>query len=269
MINGSYSGLYALTEQIDGRFTRTHFPNGEGNLYKEIWPIDFNGQAMSESKYLAKLKTNEGENANVTLMRRFGEAIAASPEEQLQEVVERWMDKDRIVAFAVVDRAIRNDDGPFHWYCAGAMCFNHNYYWYEDPIAERFHLIPWDLDSTFENIIEAANPMTPIADAWGQSRSDCEPFGYGPFRMPQRSAACDKLTKAWTMYESEYADLKARFNAGPFSTAQVTAHLDAWVAQVREATEEAIKHHDDALSISAWEKAVADLRTSLEYARTN
>jgi spore coat protein CotH len=35
-INGKYAGLFAHIEQIDGRFTRYHFKNGKGNLYKEV-----------------------------------------------------------------------------------------------------------------------------------------------------------------------------------------------------------------------------------------
>ena len=46
IINGQFNGIYALTEQIDGRFTRENFDDGTGNLYKEIWPITNSGVAM-------------------------------------------------------------------------------------------------------------------------------------------------------------------------------------------------------------------------------
>ena len=60
------------------------------------------------------------------------------------------MNIDEIMSYAVVDRAIRNDDGAFHWYCSGSDCDPHNYYWYEDPTNRQMHLIPWDLDNAFE-----------------------------------------------------------------------------------------------------------------------
>ena len=46
IINGQFNGIYALTEQIDGRFTRENFDDGTGNLYKEIWPITNSGVPM-------------------------------------------------------------------------------------------------------------------------------------------------------------------------------------------------------------------------------
>ena len=129
-------------------------------------------------------------------MLAFGSEIANASESELSDVISKRMDISEIMAFAVVDRAIKNDDGPFHWYCGGVNCSNHNYYWYEDPVAQTFHLIPWDMDVSFQNIKGDKNPITQIADAWGKVRADCDPFNHGPFNIPQRSAACDKLSRA-------------------------------------------------------------------------
>ena len=60
-----------------------------------------------------------------------------------------------------VDRTIRHDDGPFHWYCDDgtvARCGNHNFF-YEDPTAGSITMIPWDLDSAFSNILGDGNPL--------------------------------------------------------------------------------------------------------------
>ncbi|MBT5705870.1 MAG: hypothetical protein HOI66_06045, partial [Verrucomicrobia bacterium] len=195
VINGKFSGLYALTEQIDGRFTRHHFDEGKGNLYKEVWPLNADGHAQNEAAYISKLKTNEDEDPSVNLIQTFANEIAAASDTDVPEIISRWMNVGEIVSFAAVDRAIRNDDGPFHWYVFGGFTTNHNFYWYEEPTKKQHHLIPWDLDNAFENIISNANPVTPIADAWGKVRASCEPFNYGPFNIQQRSASCDKLTK--------------------------------------------------------------------------
>jgi len=181
IINDKYSGLFALTEQIDGRFTRYNFNDGEGNLYKEVWPISMNGVPQSDRVYINALRTNEDDNPSIDIIKNFAQQISDGDSVDIQNVISESMDVTEILSVAVVDRMIRNDDGPFHWYCEDGKCSNHNYYWYEEPTNEKLHLIPWDLDNAFENIISNANPVTPIADDWGHATANCEPFGYGVF----------------------------------------------------------------------------------------
>lgn len=268
IINGVHTGLYALTEQIDGRFARHNFEDGTGNVYKEVWPLTSDGQAQASSELLKALKTNEDENPSVALMREFAQEIADAEGSEAQAVVSKWMNVNEIISYAVVDRAIRADDGPFHWYCGGGnSCSNHNYYWYEDPTEKRMHLLPWDMDNAFENIAFNKNPVTPIADDWGKTRANCNSFPFGLFGLRQRSAACDKLIAAWAMFETEYEQIKADFKAGPFAEARVNALLDTWSAQIRPAIIEADRQHQDAISLSAWEDAVNGLKADLGVAR--
>jgi len=269
IINGEYIGVFALTEQIDGRFSRYHFDNGKGNLYKEVWPLDMYGQVQQDEVYLRNLKTNEDENPRVEMIKGFAQEISTADSEFLKEVIRQWMNVEEIIAFAVVDRTIRNDDGPFHWYCDNGNCSNHNYYWYEEPVANKIHLIPWDLDNAFENIIKNANPVTPIADDWGEITANCDPFRYELFSIQQRSAACDKLTAGWVSFIEEYDQIKMQFIDGPFSESRVNNQLDTWEAQIRASTLEASEEHNDAHSIAEWESGLRKLKESLTFARQN
>lgn len=269
MINGEFSGLYALTEQIDGRFTRYNFDNGEGNLYKEIWPLKMNGQPFSESNYIAALKTNEDENPSAEMIRTFATEISQANDDDIQSVIEKWMNVDEIISYAVVDRTIRVDDGPFHWYCDGNSCSPHNFYWYEEPTEGTVHLIPWDMDNAFENIIFNQNPVTPIADAWGQTTNNCQPFSFGAFQLTQWSAACDKLTGGWASFTDLYDEKLNEFKSGPLSEDQAIEQLNTWAEQIRQATEEAHDKHDDAISISQWESSLSQLKGQVNFAREN
>ena len=269
MINDEYYGLYALVEQIDGRFVKENFADDDGNLYKEVWPIDFLGNPQSEATYLNALKTNEDENPNANIIRNFAQDIANADSAGLRSVIENKMDLNEILSYIVVDRMIRNDDGAFHWYCDNSWGSNHNYYWYEEPNNNKLHLIPWDLDNAFENIISDANPVTSIADDWGETRANCQPFSYGWFGMQQRSAACDKLTGGWASYKTEYQTLRNQFKNGAFAGSEVNTLIDTWAAQIRDATIEASNEHGDAISLSEWESAVNTLKVQLNYARTH
>ena len=268
LINGDFVGLFSLVEQIDGRFTRYNYNDGEGNLYKEVWPLTAAGNVQSTTNLKDALRTNEDDNPSVDLMRTFAQEIIDADDNSIKSVIANYMNVNEIISYAVVDRTIRADDGAFHWYCNGG-CSNHNYYWYEEPNNNRIHLIPWDMDNTFENIIFPANPVTPIADGWGEISNNCEPFSSGLFGILQRSAACDKLTAGWVKFEDEFEQLKTQFIEGPLAESETDALLDAWAAQIYEATEEANNLHDDAITINQWENAVQTLKSQLKHAREN
>lgn len=268
IINGIYSGIYALTEQIDGRFARKNFSDGTGNMYKEIWPLNMDGRAYSDNVYLNHLVTNEDENPSAEMIRKFGQEVAAANSSELQDVILKWMNINEIMAYAVVDRTIRNDDGPFHWYCgSGGHCSNHNYFWYEEPTENKLYLIPWDLDNALENLTDDVNPVTPIADEWGEVTNECKPFNYGLFQGSQRSAACDKLTAGWVSFEGEYGETLSQFMQGPFSESHVNSRLNSWMEQIRGATLEADQSHQDAIALSDWESALNVLKADLSAVR--
>lgn len=268
LINGNYVGLYSFVEQIDGRFVDRQFDDGDGNLYKEVWPLNHQGSARKRSEFRDALKTNEEDEVTVDHILTFSKELAAAQKSELPQIVAKWMDVDEIIRWAVVDRAIRNDDGPLHWYCFDG-CNNHNFYWYEEPTTGRLHLIPWDLDSAFANIVSDANPVTPIADKWGEITNDCQPFPYGQWNIPQWSATCDPLIGTWTTFVDEREAVWAAFLEGPFSAESTESILKQWAGQIHDATSEAAATHQDALGLEKWKAALSKLGSSLDFARVN
>ncbi|RLE17433.1 MAG: hypothetical protein DRJ50_14095, partial [Actinobacteria bacterium] len=268
VINGEYVGLFALTEQIDGRFTRENFDDGTGNLYKEVWPFDGSGNPRTEDEFLDGLKTNEDEDPTTQIISGFAEEIAAASPEEAIDVIAEWADIDLLLRTFVVDRAIKNDDGALHWYCL-PECNPHNFYWYEDPSSEQVFFIPWDLDNSFANHLNGSTVggFTQIADPWGEVSHNCEPFPFGSFNLPQRSAACGPLIGALGTLDAEFDQLRAELVAGPFSTESVNEQLAAWTAQIESSVSEAAELYDDAPSLEDWLTAVELLEGSLVDAR--
>jgi len=267
-INGEYNGLFAVIEQIDGRFPKTRWKDDDGNIYKEVWPLDMDGNVQAKSTYTNGLETNE-EEQDVSLITEFAtELNQAIDDSQVRSIIEEYMHLDEILAYCIVDRLIRHDDGPFHWYCQGS-CTNHNYFWYEEPEERKLNLIAWDLDNAFGNIITDSDPVTPVADALGETRNNCEPFRYGLFFLEQWSASCDKLTGGWASYTTELDQIKNEFKSGPFSNTEITNILTKWTEQIRAATQEANDLHGDAVTISQWERSMDNLKEQLEYSLIN
>ena len=269
VINGEYYGVYALTEQVDEQFIAENYKGAIGNLYKEAWPLNYLGEVTDTARFLMKLKTNKEKNPNTNRTLDFAKAIVNANDEELRALIIKKMNLNQIIAHIVVDRMIRNDDGPFHWYCFGSGCRNHNFYWYEQPKNQKFHLIPWDMDNAFQNIAGKPNRVTKIVDDWGEISNDCEPFISAAKKIKQKSAACDKLTRGWISFSNEFDSLKTVFLNGPFSEASVNAKLDEWSAQIRAATKEASEMHEDAITEEKCNNKMDTLRSQLKYARVN
>jgi len=264
VLNGEFIGVFALTEQIDGRFTRENFDNGKGNLYKEAWPFDADGQPVAADALIAALETNEDDGPTADITTDFTAALtAASPQDALG-VLSATIDVPNLLATLVVDRAIRNDDGALHWYCFGP-CAPHNFFWYEDPDSKQLWLIPWDLDNAFENLgVGGTTAMfTAIADPLGQITNDCQPFAAGAFGLLQRSAACDPIIATVTPLTTEYDALRAQLVAGPMSAASVTEQLATWSAQIEPSVAEYSAAHPTALTVEQWKAAVATLQADI------
>ena len=268
VINGEFIGLYALTEQIDGAFTDYHFDDKDGNLYKEVWPLNMNGEPMDSPSLINALKTNEDDNPSTDIISGFADKLYNGKESDIPNIISEYMDINKVLSLVVVDRAIRHDDGFLHWYCSEDGCASHNFYWYEEPNNKKVNLIPWDLDNAFENIIKNANPVTPIADEWGKISNNCNPFPYGEFGMYQWSAACDRLTGGWARDKELYEELKNKFIQGPFAASNVNALLTAWSEQIRPVVKEAQdKNTWDQLTVQQWESKLYELIDQLEFAR--
>lgn len=269
VVNGEFLGVFSLTEQVDGRFTRDRFEDGTGNLYQDVWPFDGEGRPASEERLLAALETNEDEEPTTEIISTFAsELVAAGPDGAL-DVIDDWVDVDTLLRTFVVDRAIGNDDGPLHWYCFGP-CGPHNFFWYEDPSTRRLSLVPWDLDNAFDTFVPGSMTATfiAIADPWGGITADCAPFPFGAFGLLQRSAACDPLIGALTTLTDEYARLRAELLAGPMSADRVAEQIAAWSAQIESSVAEAASLHPDAPSLETWHAAVDALLAGLETSRS-
>ena len=268
-INGEYNGIFSLVEQIDEQFADYHFSGGSGNIYKEVWPLKSNGQVQSDKKFYKGLVTNKTQGVNNNIIKSFAENIANANNSEIKSVIEDYMEVNQMLSYAVVDRAIRHDDGPFHWYCDWGQCEPHNFFWYENPNTGKIHLIPWDLDNAFENIIEDTNPVTPIADDWGDTTNNCQVFNYGEWSITQKSASCDRIVGGLSRFELEYEQLKDLLMSGPLAEQTVNLQIDQWVNQIRNATSEANQLHNDALTLSNWENAINRLKSQLDFARNH
>ena len=163
-VNGEVQGVFLAVEDVDGRFTRSHFADGEGNLYKDLWP-SYRRDAtvpVDAPRALAALQTNEDEAPDVSRLVRFADELADAAEAEdgdaRADVVAAGMSTEHVAAYLAADRAIRHDDGPLHLYAPWGPGAGHNVYVYEEQRADRWWLVPWDLDRAFAVDTDWAGP---------------------------------------------------------------------------------------------------------------
>ena len=257
MINGKYSGLYNLTEEVDGRFTDHRFTGaeGQGTLYKEAWPA----RSQDPGYFTHAQQTNEG--SSVSKVVRFAEELASAPSDQLGQVVSRWMDPDATLRYLAVHTATKHWDGPLTFYCSEDYgCNNHNYFIYESATRDHFELVAWDTDNTFYEEVLTERAEVP---EWWEPVSECDHDAGDGFLPP----GCDRLVRGFVQlgldrFRAALDDLLT----GPYQVEALQADVDRWAAQI----DEAVKTDPAGSGYEDWRGNVSYLKSMIaqRYAET-
>jgi spore coat protein CotH len=219
-VNNVLIGLFLAVEEIDGRFTKSRWPDhGNGNLYKEVWP-----KSGDTRYYLDGLKTNDDpiESADVRKMVSYYNAISSSNEQNFEQNLSSYMDFDYLLRYLAVDVAIKNWDGIRSWYWDNAKREgkNHNYFFYEEETSNgKIWIVPWDMDQA---LVERDTYFDAMGGGgfgggfggqalpqWNVPTTNCgnqsAGFGGGNTFVPPN---CDKLTKLMAaVYWNRYVQL--------------------------------------------------------------
>lgn len=275
LINGKYQGVFLNVESLDDRFTKSHFNDKDGNLYKEIWPTSIEGftAPLTPERWKSGLETNADKNPSFDKALAFGRAVMQGDGDARARALQNGMSIANIARYIAVDRAIGHDDGPSHFYCIDGRCLNHNFYLYEEEKASRFWLIPWDLDSSFVvsgSLADEGDAAQRIVKAWNDHSAVCEIGpGASPYAVQQLPTACDPLWNALGCYfQDEHRAAVAELLAGPFSESSVEEKLTPWRAQIASAVDEAFAADARQLPPQEWAKGLTDLRARIEFLRS-
>jgi hypothetical protein len=257
-VNGSFWGLFLSVEEIDGRFTKSRWPNfGDGNLFKEVWPN------WNNFRYFEKaLVTNDHaqDSANGKRMAEYSRVILTSTKDNFVKNISPFMDLDYWVRYIAVDRAIHNADGIMTWYydLKSSWVGNHNYYFYqEENTGGKIWLIPWDLPAT----LTKTDPIMDDNDMpeWNVAPDTCAPqhiwgtdYGYPPH--------CDPLIglSAETCWE-RFVKAGEQFLVTCFNADRMKQKVDEYKTLI-----EPVVAQDPALDLEKWQNEVGDLRQTMD-----
>jgi len=270
-INDNLIGLFLAVEEIDGRFTQSRWPdNGDGNLYKEVWP-----RTADTKYYLDGLKTNDDpeDNPNVQKMVSYYNAINSSSEQSFVQNLSSYMDFDYLLRYLAVDVAIKNWDGMRSWYWDSKkqQGNNHNYFFYEEEAKKsngKIWIIPWDMDQALtsrDNYFDAGGfggfpgmgGGQPLPQ-WNVPTTDCgaKSVSGNSFIPPN----CDKLTKLTAAnFWSRYVQLGDLFLKDVF----VSQRLNDKITKHQNLINSAVQQ-DPNINQSTWTTDVNSLKNNLQ-----
>jgi len=146
-INGNYYGLYINVEHIDEEFVKSRFENKNGNLYKCLWPCDFDfrGNLPDNYKYTVgdrrvyDLRTNTAAD-DYSDLAEFITKLNFLPSQVFACEIEKYINVYDYLRVIAVDVFLGNWDGPIY--------NKNNCYLYHNTKSQRFEYIPYDLDNT-------------------------------------------------------------------------------------------------------------------------
>jgi spore coat protein H len=222
-VNGKSLGIYKVVESVDGRFTNHHFPDGDGNLYKEAWPV-----RTDDGYFNAALETNE-ETASHAAIKAFAADMLAASDAGLPEALAKHMELDKILDYMAVDYAIANWDGITTFYAGSWGRANHNYYLYQRGTdASTFTLIPWDLNAVFflDHWLGDVKP-------WDALDVDCNTLILTEAgNISTLPATCDPTIRAIALSKERYHASVQRLLDEVFVVDRLSKKVDEYVSQV-------------------------------------
>lgn len=200
-VNDSLWGLFGIVEEIDGRFTKTNYPEtGDGNLYKEIWPE----KPATDAKILDALTTNNdsGEVNDVSDFKAFRDTVISTGTDSSNFIqkVGKLADIPYLIRYMVADRGIMNFDGVISAYVTSGGHMRHNYFWYHDEESGLFKLIPWDFDKVL---------LYPEPNFWTNNQQT------GKNNVPN-----------WNVVNSTYKNITCYFDPGSYGNSYSTEPID-------------------------------------------
>jgi len=143
VINGESWGVYINEQQFNSDFTKEYFGSRGGRRWKSPpgrGGTSFAYQGDAPKSYAGyELKTKDNPEAWAALINATKIIADAKPDEF--EKVDEAMSIDRILWFLAVDNVLLDMDG---YYQRGA-----DYAIYQEPMFERFHILPYDNNETF------------------------------------------------------------------------------------------------------------------------
>jgi len=153
-IEGELLGFYVQVEQVDKDFLKRHFEDDSGNLFKAgNFGAAFEYRGPIQENYYPdfELKTNEALNDWSRLVE-FIDKLNITPAADFVNVIQNYLNIDGCMRLLAFNMVLSNFDS----YTGSGR----NFYFYDNPVTDKFEIIPWDLNEAFGGYTNNWNVFT-------------------------------------------------------------------------------------------------------------
>lgn len=149
-------GLFTHTEFVGKEYVSNRGLGEDDNLYKiEFFrfsqgdlnsvQVDENGEPLDEDAFASRLEIENGKDHRMVV--KMLEAMV-DPDRSLESVIEQHFNRNNILTWLATNLILHQTDA-----------ITHNFYLYNPAGTERFFILPWDYDGTFEPEPELLNSI--------------------------------------------------------------------------------------------------------------
>jgi hypothetical protein len=136
VVNGEDYGLFTWVESVDDQFLERWFADPTGNLYEGSYGTDLSPGSELDFEY------DEGADPDDRSdLTRVIDVLTGTPDEAGIAALKEVVDLDEVLAVLAWEAAAVHFDGYSQ---------ANNYRLYHDPTSDRFALLPWGTDRTYE-----------------------------------------------------------------------------------------------------------------------
>ena len=233
-------GLYLTVEQVDKRFLKRHFGSAKGLLLKPscFGSFLYLGEDWTPYEMAYVPKTDPTEPQKRTLIE-FAKLVHQGSDLDFQSQIANYLDMESFYSFLSANVILSNLDS----FLAGVQ----NYYVYLDPETNRFHFIPWDLDSSMGAFSLVGSPATRR-----DLSIDAPQVGDG------NNLLIERILKV-PAYREAYRERLRELVVGPFGERAMSDQLDLAVASIRPYFE-----HVEPSELNAFDQAIAGKPTGID-----
>ena len=251
-INDDEERLYVVSELINEDYLETYFENEDGVLYKAEVGSTLSYQGEDPSSYAdsftQQTRVNDADLMPLIELIRF---VDQADDAEFEKELPDYLDVDAFASYIAVNAMLVNVDSM--------LGMNNNYYLYYDDETEKFTILMWDANESFNKLGGSATYDVTLENTQSGPGGRGGPGGMGGGENALLSRFMENET-----FKALYEEKLQEVYEAAFASDAMNEKIDEYSALIHS-----VNNERELVDIEAYDAAVEDIKTfisqRLEY----